>query len=204
PSASSFEDDDEDDDAWASAAARQQDVASDDPFSASTPAASSDDPFASSGGSAFAADDSATFESSSFGPSDLDVDDTATSKSKLPWLAAAAGLVVAIGIGGVLMVKKDAAPTQAAPVASGEPKVITASAVPEDTQEPDAAKGAEVTRTPATVYKEPSSSAPATKRRAASSSEKKSSGKKQRRDRGSRDDGRRVSSADSNDPLAGL
>lgn len=215
-STSSFddeEDEEDEEDAWASVAARHGSTSiasssapsamasSEDLFAAPSSAPSLDDPFGGSGSRAFESDDSATFDSSSFGPSDID-DDAGTSKGKLPWMAAAAALVIALGVGGFFMVKKDAGtPAQVAPVAAGEPKVITASAVPEDTQEPDAAKGADVTRTPGTVYKE--SSAPATKRRAPSG--KKSSGKKGRRDNGSRDeDGRRVSGAASNDPLAGL
>lgn len=201
------DDADDDDAVWVSAAASVGHSAS--PASiehplAAPPLSAPSDPFASSG-SSFGADDSgsfataSSFESSSY--ADFDDSDTESSKSKLPWIAAAAALVIAVGVGGFFATKKDSAPAPA-PTAAGEPKIITASAVPEDTQEPDAAKGAAVDRTEGTVYKE--SHQPQPKSRP----DRRSSGsKKSRRSGGSKskaDDGRRVSGAASNDPLAGL
>lgn len=205
PLAYGGDDEDEDDDAdWAAAAATQSRGGS--PLDAETSPFSSS-PFSSSSGASFSAtDDSGTYGSSGFetGPAygDYDESDAKSSKSKLPWIGAAAALLVAVGIGGLLVSKKsDSATPAAAPVAAGDPKIITASAVPEDTQEPDAAKGADVDRTEGTVYKE--SSRPEPKSRAS----RKSGGKKRHGSGASRnhqDDGRRVTHSNSNDPLDGL
>src|SRR5690606_18741828 len=117
---SSFPDDEDDDAAWVSAAASVGHSAS--PASiehplASAPLSAPSDPFASSG-SSFGAEDSGSFgTASSFESSstyaDFDDSDTEPSKSKVPWIAAAAALVIAVGVGGFFATKKDSAPAPA-------------------------------------------------------------------------------------------
>jgi hypothetical protein len=125
-------------------------------------------------------------------------DDFEAPKSKLPLAVAAIVAVVAIGGGGAfLMATNRAEPPPQEPV--GAATVINASSIPEDTQEPKAAKGADVDRTP-TVEISDSPARRSTPSKSSSSSRRSSGSSKS-----SKDDGRKIRlSGDSRDPLAGL
>jgi len=167
-------------------------------------AAPSEDPFSVAPAARFGA---SIPEEDSFGASDGGFDagsaadyEERPSGSKLPLIAAAVVLLGGLGAGGYFFMSKKSEPPAAAPVASGDAQVITASAVPEDTQEPDAAQGAaNVTRTEGTKIKE--SAAP--RRSEPSGKARRSGGGKSRKSK-SEDDGRRVSHSASNDPLDGI
>jgi len=110
-------------------------------------------------------------------------------------LAVAAVALLAAGGGGYWYMTQQAKPAPA-PEPAGEAKVIGASSVPEDTQEPQAAKGGNADRTPGTKIPE---GTPAPKRTGNHSGKKRphNNGKK-------KDDGRKVDVSDSRDPLAGI
>ncbi len=114
-------------------------------------------------------------------------------------LIAVVGIVLlAAGAGGYWYTTQNKAP-QKAPEPVGEAKVISASSVPEDTQEPRAAKGGSAERTPGTEIPE-GESAP---KRAANNG---AGGAKKPRPTNNKKkkDGRKVESSDSRDPLAGI
>lgn len=115
--------------------------------------------------------------------------------SKLPLILGAV-LLIGGGVGAFMFLGGDKKP-EAPPQAAGPTKVIKASAVVEDTQEPIVAKGGDADRTPGTTYKESNrpSAASSGKRRSGSSGKKRSSKK---------NDGRKVAFEDSKDPLAGV
>ncbi|MEM7155880.1 MAG: hypothetical protein AAF799_23720 [Myxococcota bacterium] len=116
--------------------------------------------------------------------------------SKLPLILGAV-LLIGGGVGAFMFLGGDSKP-EAPPQAAGPAKVIKASAVVEDTQEPVVAKGGDADRTAGTNYKQssrPAASNGGSKRRSSSSSKK----------RGKKNDGRKVSfDGDSKDPLAGV
>lgn len=132
--------------------------------------------------------------------SSYDDDSDLRGGSKLPLVL---GLVVVLGgLGGGAWWYMNRAPAQA-PVAapSGPTTVIQAGAIPEDTQEPDVAKGGDASRTPLVPIKEPTASDDA--RRPAS---RPSSGSASPRpSRPEKSDGRPGIKVDSSDdPLAGV
>lgn len=103
--------------------------------------------------------------------------------------------LLAVGSGGYWYMTQQAKPAPA-PAATGETKVIGASSVPEDTQEPQAAKGGDADRTPGTKIPEGS---PAPTRRTGNGGKRRP-----RNTRRKKDDGRKVKVSDSRDPLAGI
>lgn len=116
-------------------------------------------------------------------------------KGKGGLLAVAAVAVLAVGAGGYWYTTQQSKPAPAA-APTGDAKVISASSVPEDTQEPQAAKGGSADRTPGTEIAE---GAPAPKRTG------NGGGKRRPRNNGKKkDDGRKVDLSDSRDPLAGI
>lgn len=129
-------------------------------------------------------------------PMDEYDDDDFKPKGKGGLIAVAAVAVLAVGAGGYWYSTQQAEPPPA-PAATGEAKVISASSVPEDTQEPQAAKGGSADRTPGTEIAE---GAPTPKRTG------NGGGKKRPRNTGKKkkDDGRKVDLSDSRDPLAGI
>lgn len=130
-------------------------------------------------------------------PMDEYGDDDFKPKGKGGLIAMAAVAVLAVGAGGYWYTTQQAEPAPA-PAATGEAKVISASSVPEDTQEPQAAKGGSADRTPGTEIAE---GAPAAKR----TGNGNGGGKKRPRNNGKKkDDGRKVDLSDSRDPLAGI
>jgi len=126
-----------------------------------------------------------------------DYDDDFKPKGKGGLLAVAAIALLAAGGGGYwYMTQNKPAP---APAPKGETKVITASSVPEDTQEPQAAKGGAADKTPGTEIPEGGSAQP--KRSGGGGG----GGKKRTRTGKKKDDGRKVKiDNDSRDPLAGI
>ncbi len=124
-------------------------------------------------------------------------DDFESSGGKGGLIAVAVVAVLGIGAGGWWFMNQKAEP-EAAPAPQGDPKVISASSVPEDTQEPQAAKGANAERTEGTRYKEGATPA------ASNSGGKRTSGNRPRNRGKKKDDGRKVKVSDSRDPLAGI
>ncbi len=130
------------------------------------------------------------------GSADFDDDDIKPPRSPLPLILVGL-LVVGGGIGGFLMMNKDKT-EEAKPAATGPATVIKASAVGEDTQEPQVAKGADADRTQGTNFKEGSGNA--------NTAPRKSSGGNRPRNRGNKkkDDGRKVKFENTKDPLGGV
>ncbi len=129
-------------------------------------------------------------------PMDEYGDDDFKPKGNGGLIAIAAVALLAAGGGGYWYMSQQAKPPPPEPV--GEAKVIGASSVPEDTQEPQAAKGGSADRTPGTKIPEGS---PAAKRTGNGGG----GGKKRPRNTGKKkDDGRKVDVSDSRDPLAGI
>lgn len=124
-------------------------------------------------------------------------DDEYKPKGKGGLIAVAAVAVLAVGAGGYWYTTQQAEP-ETAPAPTGEAKVISASSVPEDTQEPQAAKGGSAERTPGTEIAE---GAPAPKRTGNGNSNAK---KRPRNNGKKKDNGRKVDLSDSRDPLAGI
>ncbi len=125
-------------------------------------------------------------------------DDDYKSGGKGGLIAVVAVVLLAAGGGGYwYMTQNKAAEKKPEPV--GEAKVISASSVPEDTQEPQAAKGGSAERTPGTEIPE----GEAAPRRSGNGG---GGGTKKRRNTGGKKkDGRKVDlSGDSRDPLAGI
>ncbi|MEM6292943.1 MAG: hypothetical protein AAGA54_16835 [Myxococcota bacterium] len=167
-------------------------AASDDPFAAPAPAAApaSDAPFAA------AAPASAAPMGGGMADYDYD-DDIKPSGGKGGLIALAAVVVLAAAGGGYWFMTQNKKP-EAPPEPVGEAKVISASSVPEDTQEPQAAQGADADRTEGARYKEGSAAAKPSGKRPAGN------GGGKRKPRKKKDDGRKVDLSDSRDPLAGI
>jgi len=127
---------------------------------------------------------------------DLD-DDIKPPRSALP-LVILGLLVVGGGVGGYLLTQKDEEAAKAAPV--GPATIIEASAVVEDTQEPQVAKGADADRTRGTNYKESSSSNNNSSRRRSGSSSRSRTGRSSKKS----DEGRKVKFENTKDPLGGV
>lgn len=126
-------------------------------------------------------------------------DDMEFKKSKAPLFIAAAVILVGGGVTAFLALGgAHRAEEPAAPAAPTETKVITAAEVPEDTQEPVVAKGADADRTPGMEIKE-SSSGPA---KSSNRSGKRRNGGKRSSKKDS--DGRNLDLGKSRDPLAGV
>ena len=70
--------------------------------------------------------------------------------SKLPMILVAAFVLIAGGVGAFVLLGGDKAEVKVAPATPQETQVITAAEVPEDTQEPNVAKGGAADRTPPT------------------------------------------------------
>ena len=129
--------------------------------------------------------------------SDMDFDDEPKS-SRAPLFV---GLIVVLGlVGGGGWYFTQMKQPEAPPAEPSAPKVITASEVPDDTQDPNVARGADAERTQGTRFKEgasqpnqrrPSSSSPGSSRPRQSSSDKSKSADK-------------IELAGSRDPLAGV
>ncbi len=174
-------------------------AASDDPFAAPAPAAApvSDDPFAAPAAAA-AAPAAASAAPIGGGMADYDYDDDIKpSGGKGGLLALAAVVVLGAAGGGYWYMNQQKAP-EPAPEPAGEAKVISASSVPEDTQEPQAAQGADADRTEGARYKEGSASAKPSGKRPSGN------GGGKRKPRKKKDEGRKVDLSDSRDPLAGI
>lgn len=127
--------------------------------------------------------------------------DDSPPKSKAPLFAIAAVAVVALGVGGWYVMGSQA-PPPAEPAAPGEAKVISASSVPEDTQEPQVAKGANADRTQGTIFKEGS---PEARKAASNGGGNRSSNNRPRNNRTpKKDNGRKIKLDNDRDPLAGV
>ena len=125
---------------------------------------------------------------------DLDVEPT---RSKAPVFAVAAVFIAGLGAGGWFLANR---PAEAAttPAAAGDPTVIQAGAIPDDTQEPEVAEGADASRTQGTVIKESRRPAPRSSGRTRHRSARKAPAKPKA-------DSREIElSGKSRDPLAGL
>jgi hypothetical protein len=128
-------------------------------------------------------------------------DDVPKSKTGLI-LGIVAVLVVGAGVAGFMVTQKEeAAPAEAAPSEPG--KVLQAGAIPDDTSEPQVAKGADADRSRGTEFKEGSSRASAPAPRSGSSNKSsRSSSRSKSRDKS---DDRAINVKSSkNDPLAGV
>lgn len=191
---------------------------------APAPAAVPDDPFGIPPAAAAIAQPSSAMEAAPFGepmmaapqaPPDMgmgtdagmgmepsvgfDDGDLRPAKSKGPMVLGALVVVGAVSAGGWYMMQQQNAKAPP-PQPTGEAKVIGASEIPEDTQEPDVAKGGSADRTPGTEIKESSRSRSSGRKSGGSRSGggNRSSGKK-------KDDGRKIEIGGNNkDPLAGL
>lgn len=124
--------------------------------------------------------------------------DLGPTRSKAPMFLGLALVVAGLGGGGWYMTQQQAAKAdEAAPQPTGEAKVIGASEVPEDTQEPDAAQGGSADRTEGTIWK-----------KSANKPQRRSSGSRsgsRKRSKQKKDDSRKVEIGGNNrDPLAGL
>lgn len=129
----------------------------------------------------------------SYGGDDLDV---RPPRSATPFVLIGLLVVGGLGAGGWYMMQNQQVEQKPAP-APTETVVIQAGAIPEDTQEPDAAQGADVDRTQGTRFKE--SNRPAPPRSTSSGAKPRS-----RPDSKKKSDDRRIVTDDSNDPLAGV
>ncbi len=131
-------------------------------------------------------------------PMDSYDDEEFKPKGKGGMIAIVAVVLLAAGGGGYLYMSQQKKP-EAAPAPQGEAKVITASSVPEDTQEPQAAKGGSADKTPGTEIPE------ATSQPKRSGNGGDSGGKKRPRPNKKKDDGRKVKiNSDDRDPLSGI
>ncbi|MGH1345466.1 MAG: hypothetical protein ACRBN8_28135 [Nannocystales bacterium] len=165
------------------------------PPAAAAPAAAPDDPFAAPVMAPAAAAPAAA--PPVMAPMDDYGDDDFKPKGNGGLLAVAVVALLAAGGGGYWYMTQQAKPAPA-PEPVGEEKVIGASSVPEDTQEPQAAKGGSADRTPGTKIPEGTA---APKR----SGHGGGGGKKRPRNTGKKkNDGRKVDISDSRDPLAGI
>jgi len=166
-------------------------------------------------------------ESVDLGEGELDDLESKRGRSKAPLIAAAGLLVTAIGVGAFLWAGSRTPEVQRAANAAPA-QVISASAIPADTQEPAAAKGADVARTQsALVADSEDEDAPEASeddgdepsQRSSSHSSRKKKKHKDKRSKGRRssgsksqskrvskdeDDGRKVRTTQSSDPLAGI
>jgi hypothetical protein len=115
-------------------------------------------------------------------------------RSRTPVVAATLILLVAAGTGGWWVHQRNHAKADA-PAPAGEPKLINAGAIPEDTQEPDAARGGEADRTPGIKIREGTDPEP--RRRATTRSRTKN-------EQEAAPSGRKIDIERSRDPLAGL
>jgi hypothetical protein len=133
---------------------------------------------------------------------DVDIDPP---RSKAPFIAMAALVVAGLGAGGWYVAGAQQTDDPVAAQPAGDPQVISASAVPEDTQEPEVAKGGDADRTRGTIYKKSNRpSAPAVTRRSGggggAANRTAPSDKKVKKDTG-----HKVNTIDgSRDPLAGV
>lgn len=126
-------------------------------------------------------------------------DDEFKPKGKGGMIAVVAVVAVVLLAAGGYWYMTQQKPAEAAPAPQGEAKVITASSVPEDTQEPQAAKGGSADKTPGTEIPE-------------GSTQPKRSGngggggkKRPRPSNKKKDDGRKVKiNSDDRDPLSGI
>lgn len=135
----------------------------------------------------------------SMGGYDDDID-VSPPKSKAPMVLLGLVVVGALGGGGWFYMQNQPKAEPAAPAAPAEPQVIMSAEVPEDTQEPDAAKGVDADRTPGTEVKSSGRS-----RSPSRSSNRSRSRSRSDRSRPKKDDGRKIEvGGDSRDPLAGL
>ncbi len=124
-------------------------------------------------------------------------DDEFKPKGKGGLIAVVAVVLLAAGGGGYWYMTQQAKPAPK-PEPQGEAKVISASSVPEDTQEPQAAKGGSANKTPGTEIPEGGTN-PAPRRTG------NSGGKKRPRNNRKKDDGRKVKvNSDDRDPLSGI
>lgn len=164
------------------------------PAPAAAPAPSMNDPFAApAGGPVIAA------PAMSASPASMDdYDDDFKPKGKGGLFAVVAVVLLAAGGGGYWYMTQQKAP-EVKPEPQGETKVISASSVPEDTQEPQAAKGGAADKTPGTEIPEGG----AEPRRGGGGGG--GGGKKTPRKTTKKDDGRKVKiDSDDRDPLAGI
>ena len=126
-------------------------------------------------------------------------DDEFSPKSRMPLVIGLLVLVVAGG--GAFAYTQSGKEEDKAPAAPQETKIITAAEVPEDTQEPEVAKGGEADRTPGTEFaksKSPKPSGGRTNRRG-------NSGRSSRRNSGkSKGNSHELNLGKSRDPLAGM
>lgn len=128
-----------------------------------------------------------------------DIDDTPRS-SKAPLFILALIVLVGAGVGvAMTMGAKEEAPPPAAP--AGPAKVISSSEIPEDTQEPKTAKGADVDQSQGTRFKE-SPGGGGNDRRASSGSSRSSSRPRSKAEKPSSD--RSIKFDKSKDPLGGV
>jgi hypothetical protein len=118
-------------------------------------------------------------------------------RSRAPMMAAALVVVVGGGIGGWWLNQQNHAKADA-PAAVGEPQVIQAGEIPDDTQEPDAARGGDAERTQGIRIRESDGEA----RRRTSKSPARS--RSQAKTSASASPGRTIQIDDSRDPLAGV
>lgn len=128
-----------------------------------------------------------------------DLDDTPRS-SKAPLVILGALVLAGVGVGAFLTLGGEkAAPPPAEP--AGPAKVISSSEIPEDTQEPKAARGADVDQSLGARFKE---GAEEPERRSASSSSSSSRPRSTSRGKSSKNDGREIKFDKSKDPLGGV
>lgn len=124
-------------------------------------------------------------------------DDEFKPKGKGGLIGVVAVVLLAAGGGGYWYMTQQKKP-EAAPAPQGEAKVITASSVPEDTQEPQAAKGGSADKTPGTEIPEGGTQPKRSGNGGGGGGKKRSRPKK-------KDDGRKVKiNSDDRDPLSGI
>ena len=163
------------------------------PAPAPAPAPGMDDPFA-----APAASPAPAAAAPVMAPSmDSYDDDEFKPKGKGGMIAVVAVVLLAAGGGGYWYMTQQKKP-EAAPAPAGEAKVITASSVPEDTQEPQAAKGGSADKTPGTEIPEGGTQPKRSGNGGGGGGKKRPRPKK-------KDDGRKVKiNSDDRDPLSGI
>lgn len=157
------------------------------------PAPAMDDPFAAPAASPAPAAAAPVMAA----PMDSYDDDEFKPKGKGGMIAVVAVVLLAAGGGGYWYMSQQKKP-EAAPAPQGEAKVITASSVPEDTQEPQAAKGGSADKTPGTEIPEGGTQPKRSGNGGGGGGKKRSRPKK-------KDDGRKVKiNSDDRDPLSGI
>lgn len=150
------------------------------------------DPSSLGVGPATAAHGAPVFSAMSSDPSDVDFD-LEPKRGTSPIIIAVVAVVALVGLGG-WYVSQSGTP-EPAPAQPDAPKVITASEIPDDTQEPDVARGADASRTQGTRFKE--GSTPQPRKSSSSSSRPRSSSTAEKTPE-------KIKLDSSRDPLAGV